>query len=153
MATVGGRFVALQHRDYRLLWSGNFISVVGNQMQFVAINWHIYQLLQGTSFTVTLFGRPITLGAEALGLGGVGLARVIPIAVFALLGGTLADTQDRRKMLLWTNSAAALFALGLAIVSFAQRDTVWLIYLLTALTSATAALRSSTHAPARRTRA
>ena len=54
MATVGGRFVALQHRDYRLLWSGNFISVVGNQMQFVAINWHIYQLLQGTSFTVTL---------------------------------------------------------------------------------------------------
>ena len=142
MATVGGRFVALQHRDYRLLWSGNFISVVGNQMQFVAINWHIYQLLQGTSFTVTLFGRQVTLGAEALGLGGVGLARVIPIAVFALLGGALADTQDRRKMLLWTNSAAAGFAAILTWITFTNRDTVPAIYLLTAAGAAVAALMS-----------
>jgi MFS family permease len=142
MAPTAGRFVALKHRDYRLLWSGNFISVIGNQMQFVAINWHVYQLLQGASLTITLFGRPITLGVEALGLGGVGLARIIPIAIFALLGGTLADTQDRRKMLLWTNSAAAVFAGILAYITFAGRDTVPAIYLLTAAGAAVAALMS-----------
>ena len=142
MAPSAGRFVALRHRDYRLLWSGNFVSVIGNQMQFVAINWHVYQLLQGTSLTVTVFGRPVTLGVEALGLGGVGLARIVPIAVFALLGGTLADTQDRRKMLLLTNAAAAVFAGILAYITFAGRDTVPAIYLLTAAGAAVAALMS-----------
>ena len=52
-----GRFVALRHRDYRLIWAGNFVSIIGSQMQFVAINWHIYKLLQGTQLTIDLFGR------------------------------------------------------------------------------------------------
>ncbi len=133
------RFVALQHRDYRLIWVGQFISVIGTQMQLVAINWHIFQLLQGTSITLDLFGYHLDLNPEALGLGGVGLARIIPIALFAVLGGALADVRNRRTLLLWTNTAAALFAIMLAVLTAARLDTVWTIYLLTALTSATAA--------------
>ncbi len=138
-APSAGRFVALRHRDYRLIWAGNFVSIIGSQMQFVAINWHIYKLLQGTQLTIELFGREFALNTEALGLGGVGLARIVPILFFALVGGTLADIVDRRKLLLLTNSAAAGFAALLAALSFAQRDTVWVVYLLTAAGAATAA--------------
>ncbi|HRW49732.1 MAG: MFS transporter [Caldilinea sp.] len=139
MAEAEPRFVALQHRDFRLVWASNFFSIVGTQMQLVAINWHIYELLAGTSLSVEIFGRTVSLNPEALGLGGVGLMRVIPIALFALVGGTLADITNRRKLLIWTNSAAALLAFLLAAASFTGRDTLWVIYLLTALTSATAA--------------
>lgn len=134
-----GRFVALRHRDYRLIWAGNFVSIIGTQMQFVAINWHIYKLLEGAQLSIRLFGREIALNSEALGLGGVGLARIVPILFFALVGGTLADIVNRRKLLILTNSAAAGFAALLAALSFAQRDTVWAIYLLTAAGAATTA--------------
>lgn len=139
MAVSTPRFVALQHRDFRLVWTSNFVSIVGTQMQLVAINWHIYELLAGTSLTIDLFGRTVSLNPEALGLGGVGLMRVIPIALFALVGGTLADITNRRKLLIWTNSVAALLAFLLAAANFTGRDTLWIIYLLTALTSAATA--------------
>ena len=63
-------------------------------MQFVAINWEIYKLLQGTQLAIDLFGREFALNTEALGLGGVGLARIVPILFFALVGGTLADIVE-----------------------------------------------------------
>lgn len=138
-STQPPRFAALQHRDFRLLWAGNFISILGAQMQLTAINWHIYALLAGTSLTVDLLGQSISLNPEALGLGGLGLVRIIPIALFALVGGTLADIANRRTLLLWTNSSAALLALALAVAAFTGRDSLWMIYLLTALTSAVAA--------------
>ena len=76
-------------------------------MSLVAINWNIFQLLNGTSVSLDLFGFHLTLNPEALGLGGVGLARIIPIAIFAVLGGALADVRNRRTLLIWTNGAAA----------------------------------------------
>ena len=108
-------------------------------MQLVAINWNIFQLLNGTTVSLDLFGFHLSLNPEALGLGGVGLARIIPIAIFAVLGGALADVRNRRTLLIWTNAAAAVFALILAVLSIANLSTVWTIYVLTALTSATAA--------------
>lgn len=136
---ASSRFVALRHRDYRLIWAGNFVSIIGTQMQFVAINWHVYKLLEGTRLSIDLFGREFALNSEALGLGGVGLARIVPILFFALVGGNLADIVNRRKLLVITNSAAAGFAVVLAALSFAQRDTIWAIYLLTAAGAATTA--------------
>lgn len=136
---ASSRFVALRHRDYRLIWSGNFVSIIGTQMQFVAINWHVYKLLEGTRLSIELFGREFALNSEALGLGGVGLARIVPILFFALVGGNLADIVNRRKLLIFTNSAAAGFAVVLAALSFAQRDTIWAVYLLTAAGAATTA--------------
>ena len=133
---------ALHFRDYRIFWVGLFVSVIGSQMQLIAVNWHIFELLRGQTFTLTLFGRTIDLGAEALGLGTLGLVRVIPIVLFALLGGMLADTRNRRTLLLYAEVAAALMAGALAVLTLTGRETVPLIYLFTAALSAVAAFEN-----------
>ena len=115
------RFVALQHRDFRLLWVGRLLSAIGSQMQFIAINWHIVLLLEGSTFDLTLFGRTFTLGAEALGLGSLGLVRILPVIIFALLGGMLADTVDRRKLLIgahrWRSFSRSLWQLSRSLIT------------------------------------
>src|SRR5579883_1907503 len=111
------RLAALRHRDYRLLWSGLVVSLIGSQMQGVAVNWHVYQLLRGTSYTLTLLGWRVPVSAGALGLGTLGLVRVLPIIAFALLGGMIADALDRRRVILWAQVAAAVNAAVLAAVT------------------------------------
>lgn len=107
---------ALRHRRFRLLWAGLAISVAGSQMQLWALLWHIR----------TLTDQPIAIG-------GIGLARVVPIIVFSLVGGALADTFNRRQVLFVTQSAMALVALTLAWLTFQGRIELWHIYLLTAI--------------------
>ncbi|MBC8143971.1 MAG: MFS transporter, partial [bacterium] len=68
------RFPALSNRNFRLLWAGQVVSLAGSQMQAVAINWEIYERT----------GSTVMLGI-------VGLARVVPIIVFSLFGGVVAD--------------------------------------------------------------
>ena len=133
---------SLRHRDYRIFWLGLFVSVIGSQMQLIAVNWHIFELLRGQTFTLTLFGRTIDLGAEALGLGTLGLVRVIPIVLFALLGGMLADTRNRRTLLIYAEVAAALMAGALAVLTLLGRESVLIIYLFTAALSAVAAFEN-----------
>ena len=81
------RLVAFQHRDFRLFWLSMLIATTGAQIQLITVNWHVYDLLKDTSASFSLFGQTISLSAGALGLGGLGLARVLPIILFALLGG------------------------------------------------------------------
>lgn len=107
---------SLRHRRYRLLWFGMMVSIAGTQMQVWAIFWHIR----------TLTDQPIALG-------GVGLARIIPIIVFSLIGGAVADVVNRRKLLFITQSAMALGALALALLTFSGQIALWQIYALTAL--------------------
>lgn len=109
-------------------------------MQLIAVNWHIFELLRGSVYTVSIFGRNVPLGAEALGLGTLGLVRIIPIVIFALFGGILADIYDRRKVLIWTQTASAVFAAILAIITFTGNDSVGAIYLLTAAGAAATAV-------------
>jgi MFS family permease len=137
--TTSPRLVALRSRDFQLLWVGELISITGSQMQIVAVNWHIYELLRGTTYDVSILGINIDLGAAAMGLGILGLIRVLPIIVFGLIGGAMADTVDRRKLMLWTRTIAAVFAAILAIITLAHQDTIGWIYLLTAAGSATTA--------------
>lgn len=122
----------MQYQDYRLLWFGQLVSTVGTQMQLTAVDWHVYNLLNGRSFTISLFGYPLELGADALGLGLLGLVRVLPILFFALLGGLLADTRDRRWLMIGARTIAALFAGTLALLTLIGRDNVTIIYILTA---------------------
>lgn len=136
------RMAALRYRDFRFLWFGEMVSTTGSQMQLFAINWHVFQLLRGQTFTVSLFGSDIVLGAEAFGLGMLGLVRVIPIVMFALLGGVLADALDRRRVMIWTRVVSALIAAVLTYLTLADQIDVNSIYLLTALGSAATALDS-----------
>jgi MFS family permease len=133
------RLVALRHRDFRLFWVGQLFSGTGAQMQLVAVDWHIYQLLRGSSYTLPLFGREIGLDAKALGLGTLGLVRILPIILFALFGGLMADAHDRRRVMILTRSVAALLAGVLAAITLTGRASVAMIYLLTAAGAATTA--------------
>lgn len=130
------RFPALRYHDFRLLWIGQMISSIGSQMQIIALNWHIYRLLEGTEYTYTIFGRAITLNGDALALGGLGLVRVIPVVIFALLGGIVADRYDRRRIMLMTQTISMLLSLVLATFTLAGRDSVLLIYVVAATGSA-----------------
>ncbi len=105
---------ALTHRRFRLLWLGVLFSVAGSRMQFAAILWHIRELSD----------QPIALGA-------IGLARVIPIIVFSLIGGVIADVFDRRKVLFVTQAVLISTATTLAWLTWSGHIQLWHIYILT----------------------
>lgn len=88
-------------------------------MQVVAINWHIYVLTH-----------------SALALGFVGLTRVLPVIVFSMWGGLLADRADRRHVMFAAQSAMTIVSVMLAVLAFGRRDSVALIYLLNAIQAA-----------------
>lgn len=136
------RMPAMRYRDFRLLWTGEMVSTIGSQMQVFAINWHIFELLRGQTFVVNLLGNEIVMGSEAFGLGMVGLVRVIPIVLFALVGGMLADALDRRTLMLWTRAASAVFAAILTVLTLSDQVDVNTIYVLTALAAAATAFDS-----------
>ncbi len=116
---------ALRHRDFRLFWCGQLVSVTGSQMQLVAINWHVYVL---------------TGSAAALGM--VGLVRVLPIIICSLVGGVAADALDRKRLMLATQSTMLVSAAVLAAVTARGLQSVWPIFLLTAISSAATAFDS-----------
>jgi MFS family permease len=107
---------ALHHRRFRLLWTGLLFSIAGSQMQLWASFWHIR----------TLTDQPIALGA-------VGLARIVPIIAFSLIGGALADSLNRRNILFLTQAGMALVALTLGWLTLSGQIDLWHIYLLTAI--------------------
>lgn len=109
---------ALKHRRFFFLWLGLLISIAGTQMQIWALFWHIRELTD----------QPIALG-------GIGLARILPIIVFSLIGGALADFANRRRIIFVTQSAAALLALTLGLFTQFGQITIWHIYVITAFSA------------------
>ncbi len=138
-STPAPRLAALRHRDFRLLWGGGLVSEIGSQMQIVAINWQVYQLLRGDAYTLVLGAWRLHLGAGALGLGLLGLARVVPILLLSLLGGLVADTLDRRTLLVSAQISAATVSALLAALTLTGHVTIAALYLLTALDVAVSA--------------
>jgi MFS family permease len=135
----GERLAAFQYRDYTLQWVGQLFSLIGTQMQLTAVDWHVYQLLQGATFTLHLFGLDVVIGVDKLGLGGLGLVRVVPIVLFALFGGIVADMLDRRQILIWAQVVAAFFAGLLAYLTLSGHETILAIYLISAAVAAVTA--------------
>ncbi len=85
-------------------------------MQLWALFWHINQLDK----------NPIALG-------GIGLARIVPIIIFSLIGGAVADSRNRRNVMFVTQGIAALLALTLGLLTQFGHITIWHIYVITAL--------------------
>ncbi len=113
---------ALRHRNFRLLWIGQLVSMAGSTMQSAAILWHVSLLVPSEQ--------------RGIALGMVGLVRVLPIIVFSLIGGVVADARDRRKLMLVTQSGMAIAATLLAAFAFTGSKVLWPVYLLAALGSA-----------------
>jgi MFS family permease len=99
---------SLRHRNYRLFFGGQLISLIGTWMQNVAQSWLVYRLT----------------GSEVL-LGLVGFAGLIPIFLLAPFGGAIADRADRRRVLIATQTASLLAALVLALLTLLGAVTVW----------------------------
>lgn len=113
---------SLHHRRFRLLWIGLGISIAGSQMQLWSLFWHIRELTD----------QPIALG-------GIGLARIVPLVVFSLIGGAIADVANRRKVMFLTQTGMALVAVALGVLTLSGTITLWQIYALTAVQAVAAA--------------
>src|ERR1700716_3452024 len=94
-------------------------------MQQAALLWHVSLL--------------VAPGRKGLALGLVGLVKVIPIIVFSMISGVVADAWNRRRLMLFTQVAATAVALALAILPFRGLTAVWPIYALAALGAAVGA--------------
>ena len=116
---------ALQYRNFRLIWFGLLVSFTGSMMQNAALLWQVSLL--------------VPPDRKGLALGLVGLVRVGPIVVFSLISGVVADAWDRRKLMLFTQTASALVSLTLAWLTFRGLTVAWPVYVLAALGSAVGA--------------
>jgi MFS family permease len=116
--------------DFRRLWIGSGLSTVGSTMTGFAVVLQVYRLT-GSSVAV----------------GGVGLAMALPAVAFGLVGGSVADAVDRRRVVLLTSSCLALVSATFAWQSYAGMRSLWLLYGLVAVESTLVSVNS----PARRT--
>src|ERR1700722_18103114 len=98
---------ALRHRNFRLFFGGQSISLIGTWMTRVAISWLVYRLTK-----------------SALLLGVVGFAGQIPTFLLAPLAGVMVDRMDRRQLLVWTQCLAMVQSLVLAWLTLSHRVTI-----------------------------
>src|SRR3989454_3074587 len=109
-------FVALRHRNFRLFWFGQLISLIGTWMQSIGQAWLVLQL---------------THSAWLLGV--VGALQFLPIMLLSLFGGVLADRLPKRRVLLFTQSFAMLQAVVLWILVASGHIQVWEVLVLASL--------------------
>jgi MFS family permease len=112
-------YVALTHRNFRLIWIGLLASITGSMMQNAALLWHVSLL--------------VSPERKAIALGLVGLVRVVPIVTLSMVSGVVADAWNRRRLMLMTQTGAAVVSLALATFAFRGVSVVWPIYVLAAL--------------------
>jgi MFS family permease len=107
---------ALRHRNYRLFFFGQLLSLIGTWMQTVAQSWLVYRLT----------------GSSAL-LGSVNFASQIPIFLLSPLGGAVADRHSRHRIVIATQTASMLLAAVLAALTLSGAVRVWQIFVLSSL--------------------
>lgn len=109
-------FRALRHRNYRLFFSGQIVSLVGTWMQSVAQSWLVYRLT-----------------GSSLLLGMVGFAGQIPVFLLAPLGGVVADRYSRHRIVIATQTFSMLLAFILSALTLVGHIRVWEIMVLASL--------------------
>jgi MFS family permease len=109
-----GTFRSLRNRNYRLFASGQVVSLSGTWAQRVAQDWLVLELSGNSGVALG-----ITTGLQFL-----------PVLVFGLYGGVLADRYDKRKLLLGAQAAMGLLALALAVLDLSGAVQLWHVYAL-----------------------
>ena len=110
---LGHTFDSLRIRNYRLYFAGQVVSVSGSWMQRVAQAWLVYHL-----------------SGSGLALGVVTGLQFLPVLVAGAWGGVLADRFDKRRLLLFTQTAMGLLALALGLLTISGLVQLWMVYLL-----------------------
>ena len=103
-------------RDYRLLWSGQLISLTGSQITVVALPYQIFRLT-----------------GSSLAVGMIGLVQIVPLIVFSMIGGAVADRIDRRKLILGTEFGLAATSGLLLAGALGGHPPLWYLYAVAAV--------------------
>jgi MFS family permease len=110
---AAGTFRALRHRNFRLYWTGQLVSLIGSWMQSVAQGWLMHRL---------------TDSAFMLGL--LAFIQFFPVLLFSLFAGVIVDRVDKRKLLIVTQAAMTLQAVVLAAIVSAGWAKPWMVLVL-----------------------
>ncbi len=106
-------FRALRHRNFRLFWTGQLVSLIGTWMQGAAQGWLVHRLTH-----------------EPFWLGLAGTAMFLPVFLFSFLGGVAADRLPKRTLIIASQSVALCLALILSILTFTNTVTVYHILVI-----------------------
>ncbi|MEV6608649.1 MFS transporter [Kutzneria sp. NPDC051319] len=115
---------------FRRYWIGSVLSAVGTQMTLFAVTYQVF-----------------TLTNSSLAVGGIGLCAAVPAIAFGMLGGSIGDAADRRKIVLYSSLGLAAVSALFAVQSLLELRQLWLLYVLAVVE----ALIVSVNVPARRT--
>jgi MFS family permease len=105
-----------RHRNYRIFFTGQLVSLAGTWMQNVALAWLV-----------------IELSGSALAIGALAFWRFIPFTIFGLVAGVVADRIESRKLVMATQAAAMAISVALAVVTLTGTATLPIVYVLAAL--------------------
>ncbi|MFJ6655774.1 MFS transporter [Streptomyces sp. NPDC091377] len=111
-------------RDFRLLWVQGLITYLGSVMALIALPLQIKELT----------GSPLAVGA-------MGAVELVPLVVFGLYGGALADAVDRRKVIVLTEAGLGVLAVILLVNAMLPQPMLWPLYLVAAAVAALAGLQ------------
>ena len=105
-----------RHRNYRIFFTGQLVSLAGTWMQNVALAWLV-----------------IELSGSAIAIGALAFWRFVPFTVFGLVAGVVADRIESRKLVMATQGGAMAISIALAIVTLTGTATLPIVYVLAAL--------------------
>lgn len=105
-----------RHRNYRIFFTGQLVSLAGTWMQNVALAWLV-----------------IELSGSALAIGALAFWRFVPFTIFGLVAGVVADRIESRKLVMATQAGAMVISIALALVTLTGTATLPIVYVLAAL--------------------
>ncbi|MEU3341236.1 MFS transporter [Streptomyces sp. NPDC002144] len=110
--------------DFRRLWVSGAISTFGSFLTFVALPVQLKELTDSTA-----------------AVGAIGAVELLPLVLFGLYGGALADALDKRRLIIWTEAGQGLLSAALLLNALLPRPAVWPLYVVAALSSALVSLQ------------
>ena len=105
-------FSSLRYRNYRLFFAGQAISQTGSWMQRIALSWYVLELTHGDSFAVGIMA----------------LAQFLPFTLFGLFAGVITDRMSAQKLVLGTQAAQLVSAVGLTAIALSGVAQPWMLY-------------------------
>ncbi|MEU1272200.1 MFS transporter [Streptomyces sp. NPDC005799] len=110
--------------DFRRLWVSGAISTFGSFLTFVALPVQLKELTDSTA-----------------AVGAIGAVELLPLVLFGLYGGALADALDKRRLIIWTEAGQGLLSAALLLNALLPHPAVWPLYVVAALSSALVSLQ------------
>ena len=115
-------------REYRLLFAGQFVSAFGSAISYVVLPWQMYQLTK-----------------SSLLVGLLGIAEFVPMLIFAFVGGVLADSVDRRRLIMFAEGGLMLCCAVLVANALLPEPRVWVLFVVASLFAGLNAVHRPAH--------